>query len=259
VNANELYKAGQLPEAIEEQLKEVKAHAGDQSKRLFLFELLAFAGDLERARRQIGVLNYTEPELVMAVHAYDQLLTAEEARRKLFGNGQAPQFLAPAPEHVSLRLKAVDLLRQGQSAEAAATIAKADAAAPAVTGQLNGKPFSLFRDCDDLFGPVLEVMAKGKYFWVPLEQIDSLALSAPKFPRDLLWLTGHLAVREGPEGDVFLPTLYPNSHDSPDNDIKLGRKTDWSSEAPVRGVGLRTYIRDDDAIGILELRELTIS
>ena len=44
MNAGELYKAGRLGEAIEAQVQEVKASPLDQSKRLFLFELLAFSG-----------------------------------------------------------------------------------------------------------------------------------------------------------------------------------------------------------------------
>ena len=42
-------------------------------------------------------------------------------------------------------------------------------------GRLNGKPFETLRDADDLFGPVLEVLSQGAYFWLPLEQVDSLA------------------------------------------------------------------------------------
>ena len=39
---------------------------------------------------------------------------------------------------------------------------------------------------------VLEVFARGSYFWVPLEQIDSLAMSAPRVPRDLIWAPARL-------------------------------------------------------------------
>ena len=51
MNANELFQAGKLQEAIDTQIAQVKANPADQGKRLFLFELLAFAGELDRARR----------------------------------------------------------------------------------------------------------------------------------------------------------------------------------------------------------------
>ena len=47
MNASELYKAGKLQEAVDAQIKEVKASPADQSKRLFLFELLAFECGVE--------------------------------------------------------------------------------------------------------------------------------------------------------------------------------------------------------------------
>src|SRR5215469_1701748 len=87
MNASDFFQAGKLQDAINAQVQEVKAHPADQSKRLFLFELLAFAGDLDRARRQIEALTYTEPELVAGVLNYKNLLNSEESRRKLFRDG----------------------------------------------------------------------------------------------------------------------------------------------------------------------------
>jgi type VI secretion system protein ImpE len=261
MNAADFYKAGKLQDAIDAQLKEVKANPADQAKRLFLFELLAFTGDLERAQRQIEAVTYREMELDAAVMAYRKLLDAEQLRRRLFSDGLAPQLFGEAPEHVRLRLDSVNRLRENNSAEAAACLAQAAAATPAVRGELNGKPFESLRDCDDLFAAVLEVMAHGVYYWVPLEQIDTLSINAPKFPRDLLWIPARLETRDNPAGNVFLPALYPGSHEHADNQIKLGRMTDWlgSDGGPVRGVGLRTFLVDDDAVTLLEWRQLEVA
>ena len=81
MNATELFKAGSLKEAIEAQTQEVKANPTDPGRRLFLFELLAFAGDLDRARRQIEAVRYDEPERDTAVQRYRRLLDSEAARR----------------------------------------------------------------------------------------------------------------------------------------------------------------------------------
>jgi type VI secretion system protein ImpE len=254
----ELYKAGKLGEAIDGQVHAVKTTPGDHGKRLFLFELLAFAGDLDRARRQIDAVNYGQMELDTAVLNYRKLLDAEEARRRVFREGIMPQFLVPPPEHVGPRLEAVNRLRAGEPAEAARLLDQANDAAPPVRGLLNGKPFDTLRDADDLFGPVLEVMAHGDYYWLPLDQVVSLAMNAPKFPRDLLWLPAKLAVKDGPAGDVFLPALYPGSCEHPDDQIKLGRATDWKQAegGPVLGVGLRMFLAGEDATSLLEWREL---
>jgi type VI secretion system protein ImpE len=260
MNATELYRAGKLGEAIDAQVRAVKATPADHGKRLFLFELLAFAGDLDRARRQIDAVNYGQMELDTAVLNYHKLLDAEETRRRVFREAIMPQFLVPPPEHVGPRLEAVSRLRDDEPAEAARLLGQANDAARALRGLLNGKPFDTLRDADDLFGPVLEVMAHGDYYWLPLEQVDSLAMNAPKFPRDLLWVPAKLAVRDGPAGDVFLPALYPGSHGHAEDAIKLGRATDWKQAegGPVVGVGLRMFLAGDDAHSLLEWRELQV-
>jgi type VI secretion system protein ImpE len=261
MSASELFKAGRLQEAIDAQIQEVKANPADPSKRLFLFELLAFAGDLERAKKQIDALRFDQPELAAAVQDYRKILDAEQARRRLFREGAEPKFLVPPGDHVRLRMEAVGRLRDQQPAEAAELLTRAADASPPLTGFLNNKPFALLRDADDLFGPVLEVFAKGVYSWVPLEQVDSLAMNPPRFPRDLLWFPARLTIREGPSGEVFLPNLYPASHEHSIDSIKLGRETDWQAAegGPVRGMGARTFLVGDDAVGLLEWRELQMA
>jgi type VI secretion system protein ImpE len=259
VTASELFKEGRLQEAIDAQLQDVKAKPGDHGRRLFLFELLAFAGELDRAGRQIDAVRYDDPDLEAATQSYRQLLQAEQYRRRVFAEGIMPQFLGRPPEWLGRRLEAVQALRGGQQAEAVRLLAEADAAAPPVRGTLNGKAVEGLRDCDDLFGPVLEVLAHGDYYWLPLEQVEVLTANPPKFPRDLLWFPARIEVRDGPRGDVFLPALYPGSHEHPDDQIKLGRATDWkqAEAGPVLGVGGRTFLVGDDAVSLLAWREFT--
>jgi type VI secretion system protein ImpE len=259
MTASELYKEGKLAAAIEAQIQAVKSQPADHGKRLFLFELSAFAGDLERARRQIDVLKFDEVELQAAARQYQGLLDSEEARRKVFADGVEPKFLAAIPPHTTWRLEALQALRNKDLAGATALLAKADEARPALKGKLNGKPIELLRDCDDLFGDVLEVMANGNYFWVPLEQVESIALTPPKFPRDLLWRAARLDTHDS-AGEVFLPTLYPGTHMSSEEQVKLGKRTDWIGGAPgpTRGVGAHLYLVDDDAMSLLQWSELQL-
>lgn len=259
LNATDLFRAGKLHDAIDAQLKAVKKAPADHGARIFLFELLCFAGDLDRAQRQMETVKYEEMERETAVMFYRKALDAERLRRRLFSEGLSPKFfLDPPPEHVNWRLEALNCLRGGQQAQAAELLARADQAAPALKGQLNDKEFDSLRDCDDLFGPVLEVMAHGEYFWLPLEQVDSIAHAPPKSPRDLLWAPVRMDIRNGPTGDAFIPVLYPGSHEHNDDQIKLGRITDWSAPTtgPVRGQGLRMFLFGDDAVSVLELQQL---
>jgi type VI secretion system protein ImpE len=258
MTASDLYKAGKLKEAIDAQIQEVRSHAADHSRRLFLFELLVFAGDLDRAKKQIEILNYPEMELMAAVTAFRQLLDSEEARRQLYKNGIAPQFFGEQCDHINLRLEALNRLRQNLQGEAATILAKAQQLTPPLKGKLNDKPFQSLRDCDDVLAGVLEVMIKGNYYWVPLEQIETVQVVAPKFPRDLIWRSAHLELREGAAGNVFLPVLYPLSHEHENDLVKMGRMVDWkgSADGPVLGVGLHMYLAGEDDVNLLTWREL---
>src|SRR4051812_28850167 len=107
MNATELFKAGRLGEAIEAQTQEVKANPIDPNRRVFLFELLAFAGELDRARRQLEAVRYDDPEREPALQRYPRLIDSELNRRATFSEGQAVSFLAEVPFYLRMRLDAV--------------------------------------------------------------------------------------------------------------------------------------------------------
>jgi type VI secretion system protein ImpE len=253
----DLYRAGRLGDALAAQLAEVKANPADQGRRLFLFELAAFAGDWDRARRQLDAVKYDDLEQDAAVQAYRVLLDGEDHRARVFRDAVLPEFLIPPPRWVFDRLEAVAELKAGRPAAAAERVATSDAAAAPVAGMLNSAPVVGLRDADDLFGPIIEVMAKGVYYWVPLEQVESLAANPPKFPRDLIWFPARMAVKDGPAGEVYLPTRYPGTEAAADEAMKLARATDWPEpgDGPVRGLGLRLLAAGEEAVAITELRE----
>jgi type VI secretion system protein ImpE len=256
MNAAELYKSGELDAAVTAQVQDVKANPLDQSKRLFLFELVAFSGDLDRARRQIDVLKYEDQDLELAAMGYRKLLDSEQARRDLFAKGVPPGFFGEPSEHLRLRLEAVQRLRANAVDDAAELLGRAAEATPPVSGTINGLPFDEFRDADDLFGGVIEIMAQGRYFWAGIEQVRLVAMNPPRFPRDLLYIPANLEL-DTESGEVHLPSLYPGSHESPDDRIKLARLTDWKSlhDNLTLGVGVHTFLHGEEAISLLEWRE----
>jgi type VI secretion system protein ImpE len=78
----------------------------------------------------------------------------------------------------------------------------------------------------------------------------------PKRPRDLAWRRATMSVRDGPDGEVYLPAIY-DSPQSLSDSYRLGHATDWSGEEmPMCGIGQRVFLAGDDAHGILELAEL---
>ena len=56
MNAQELFQAGKLNEAVQALGAELRDNPTDVRRRTFLFELLCFAGEYDRAEKQLDVL-----------------------------------------------------------------------------------------------------------------------------------------------------------------------------------------------------------
>jgi type VI secretion system protein ImpE len=147
-------------------------------------------------------------------------------------------------------------LREGHTGAAIEAAAAAEAARPAVPGSTPETRFTDCRDADDLWSGSFEVLTTtGKYFWIPAERVASLEFHPPKRPRDLFWRRCSMVVREGPDGDVYMPALY--DHGAVDSDsLRLGRSTAWTDAEPVRGSGQRIFLVGDDGIPVQQLTML---
>jgi type VI secretion system protein ImpE len=258
--AREHYQAGKLDEAVSEALKSVKEAPTDPGRRHLLAELLCFSGDLERADTQLDALSHQQPDVIPALALFRHLIRAEQHRRQFYSEGRVPEFVGLPSEDLKLRLEASIRLREGKTAEAAALLEQAEAGRPRVAGECDGKAFADFRDLDDLTASFFEVAtANGKYFWIPFEKVELLEFKSPARPRDLLWRSAHIQVREGPDGEVYLPTVYAGTHAAGDSAAKLGRATDWTGGegAPTRGVGLRTFLVGEEDKTILQIQKMT--
>jgi type VI secretion system protein ImpE len=262
MNARDHYQAGNLREAVTAALEDVKRHPTDSGKRDFLCELLCLVGDLERADRQLDALGQQDPQATLAVTLFRHLIQAEQARQEFYTQGRLPEFLdQEITPDLRQHLEAAILLREGKAVEAAGVLARAEEQRPSINGTCDGQPFEGLRDLDDLTASFFEVLTvTGKYYWIPLERVESIEFRRPEQPRDLLWRSAHMIIRNGPDSEVFLPVLYAGSAADPADQVRLGRTTEWRSEAgaPVRGFGQRMFLVGDQGRPILELQTLSI-
>lgn len=228
--ARDLYAAGQLDAAITQLGTELRAHPLDARRRTFLFELLAFAGQYDRAAKQLQVLASAGGPAEAGTMLYRAALECERVREHMFATGDFPQGDAPGP----------------------------------VSGTLNGRPFASVTDADPRVGARLEVFAGGRYLWLPLAHVASLRVTAPAQLRDLHWAQARVAtgpsVRDLELGEVLLPVLTPAAWRHADPEIRLGRATDWDElpDGDFAPAGQKLLRVDDDLVPLLDVRELTI-
>jgi len=231
MNPQELYRAGHLTDAIKALSAELRDNPTDVKRRTFLFELLAFAGEFERADKQLEVLAQAGPSSEMGVLLYRSALYAERKRHDVFERGEFP--------------------------------ASNDDTEPVRGGVANGKPFNSFADADPRTGAMLEIFAAGNYLLLPLAHVASIQIQPPQRLRDLLWTPA--AVRTTPSfkgtelGEVLLPVLAPFSWRHPDEAVRLGRMTVWEKTEGYEyqvPFGQKMWLVDEEEISFLELRAL---
>lgn len=259
--AKELFDAGKLQDAIAAATAEVKANPTDARRRTFLFELLCFTGDWDRAEKQIDVIGQQSVEATLAVTVYRANITAERERARLFRDGAAPHFLSEPPAYVDLHVEAIQKLKAGDLAGARAVLDRAEEARPALPGTWNGDAFDDFRDFNDWTAPALELIVKDKYTWLALEGIQEIEIDPPKTLRDLIWVPARIKAADGTTGEVFLPTLYYGSNEHSDDRVRLGRMTEWKalSDDLSVGMGLRLFLVGDGEQSLLDTRRIEFS
>jgi type VI secretion system protein ImpE len=259
MNARELLKTGDLTQAIARAQQDVRERPLDAPNRMLLFELLCFAGQWDRAKLQLDTLvDLSDDSAARDVAQCRELLSAQIERERFLSAGTPPKFFIEPPSTVATTLGAWDRIRAGELAEAAQRLELSEAGRLPPRGRLGQAPFDDFRDSDDALAAVLEAFARGVYYWVPWEDIQYLDVQPPRSLRDLIWAPAKIALTQGILGEIYLPCLYPCSTAQSDDLIRLGQKTDWVDAGCglYRGVGLKTFLADNEFRTIFELREL---
>lgn len=261
-DAGPLFRAGKLTEAIAAGTAALRKSPTDLGARILLAELLVFAGNLERADVMLDAAGDLDPALAVVVAEFRQLVRGETARRQLFRDGRVPEFLGEPTAAQRSALAALVAARAGDAAEAGRLAEQAESERVHPSGLADGKPFDDLRDTDDLLANCLEVITTtGKYFWIPPERVLSIELHPPRRPRDLYWRRASMQVSNGPDGDVYMPAIYPMDGDVSEA-LRLGRETDWrqpGGPGPTRGFGAVTLLVGEEARTLMELGSLTFA
>lgn len=232
MEARALFEEGRLDEAIAALGVELRSHPTDTQRRVFLFELLCFLGDYDRAEKHLDVLAAGGRDAGAGTLVYRSAIHAERIRRDMFATGDYPRSESGPTE---------------------------------LSGTLNGKPFQSLADADPRIGARLEVFAAGQYTWIPFAQLATVRMGPPQRLRDLLWAPAVVrtgAAFKGVElGEVLLPVLAPGTADADDASVRLGRATEWvrwedGTEAPL---GQKLLLVNGEEFPLLELRNLDIA
>jgi type VI secretion system protein ImpE len=258
VDIKQLLISGQLTLAIERLNSEVKSHPTDTHMRTSLFELLCAAGDYQRAMRQLDSISQLESKAEVGVQVYRNALVAEQARSRLATDGLLPSFLTKPPRSALLRIEALNRLRERSAREARLLLEEAVEAEKAIPGTIDGLSFDDISDGDALLGPIVEAIINDRYVWLPFAQMKRIAVAKPKTMRDLIWIPASIEPVVGSVVNALIPVLYSGSAAHSDDQVRLGRATDWEDVGAglMRGRGQRILFVDESERPVLQLGEI---
>lgn len=261
MNVKELILEGNLLETRALFSLEVKAAPADPDARLLLFQLLCFLGEWDKAERHLDILLLKpSPQRAPALLLYKNLVKAEKARLEVETGGM-PDFLTEPPPFTRKFLEARCALLAGESAPFKTLVNEIDDIIAEPSGVADGVPFYGFSDCDIFGSWYLEAFIHDRYLWFPFSSIRELTISPPELLLDLLWIPATVVTWGGMTTDCYLPVLYPGTFREEDDQVRLGKMTDWL-ELPggyCRGVGQHLMAVGNEEKGLLELRTVAFS
>lgn len=257
-DADALLRAGDLTGARSALVEVVRSRPSDAQARMFLFQLLAVAGEWDKAKKQLQAMAQLSPEAQMLSVAYGQAIDAETTRAAVFAGTQRIDVLANADGWAGQLAEAIELLTTGSVEAGIAARDAAFDAAPDASGSFNGQAFDWIADADGRFGPAFEVIIAGRYGLVPFDAVEKIKCEGTRDLRDLVWLPIQLGMKSGQSIAAFLPSRYPGSETSTDTGEQLARATSWHTTGwGEAGRGQRLWtLSDGEDYGILSLKTL---
>jgi type VI secretion system protein ImpE len=250
--ADDLLRSGDLDGARRSLVEVVRRTPGDVPTRLFLFQLLALAGDWAKAKSQLTTLAQLSPEAQMLAVVYGQTIDAELLREAVFA-GSARAEIHGGSDWAAPIAEAIEAAATGRDADAEALRQSAFDAAPDMPGAIDGKPFDWIADADSRFGPTIEAIINGRYGLLPLDAVGELTSEGPRDLRDLVWYPVEITLKAGPRIAALLPARYPGIATEPAE--VMARATSWHDDG--NGSGQRLLATSDgEDHGLLSVRSL---
>ncbi len=260
MKAEELLRSGQLHEALAALESEIRADPANAKLRVFLFQLLCVLGDWERALTQLNTAAELDPVNLLMAQVCRSALNCEALRGQIFAGKHSPLIFGKPDDWIGSLVKANQLVSEGKYEASQELRDRAFEEAPAIAGTIDDEQFEWIADADTRFGPVLEAVIDGKYYWVPFAAIKRIRIEPPADLRDAVWIPVNFTWANEGESPGLIPTRYPGSEASADDAVRLARKTEWI-EKPGEvyiGLGQRMFATDTGDFSLLQIQQIEL-
>jgi type VI secretion system protein ImpE len=257
MDAASLLKDGNLAECKTQLFNAIKKDPSNVELRIFLFQLSCINQDWTRAQSQLDVLKDLSDSTLAMVNTYEQLIECELKREKVLSGKNEPTCFGEPSEWLAHYVKAYKYYCDNDLNQAHLLLQQANDIAPAISGSINEEQFEWLSDGDVRFGPAIEVMLNGGYYWLPLEYINEINFEPVDDLRDLVWRAANLTLKNKGKLIVFIPVRYPITDTTSDEQL-LSRTCDW--QEPIEnfyiGNGQRILVTESNEYPLLNINTI---
>lgn len=254
----QLIKQGDLTQATELAANVLRDDPANADVRALYIELLCVQGALDKADQQLDLMVRQHADFLVGAVNLRQLIRAASARADFYQGGMTATLFNPVDAMFETLLSLHLSLREQDVSNAAEAAFKLEQQRQPVLADVNDDSVSDIRDLDDSLCGYLELFGTdGKFYLAKFNEIESLRMCKPQSLLDTIWRRAEIIIKDGPQGEVFVPMTYVNSVKLTD---RLGQGTDWQQhhEQLVTGLGQKMLLISDKAITLSELRSLAI-
>ncbi|MCP3965298.1 MAG: virulence protein SciE type [Lentisphaerae bacterium] len=256
----DLFQSGKLEEFQAKVMEDVRNAPDNSANRILLIQIFCLRGEWKRAEKQLSAVADIDTKVQLWSGLYSRAVLCEMLREKVFSGEKSPLVFGEPEPWNALLFKALQCHIDGKLEAAAELRQQAFEQAPALPGSLNGSGFEWVADADTRLGPMLEVIVNGKYFWMPFTRLRKVIIEEPKHIVDLIWTEAKIELANSTKLIGYIPTRYAESSCSNDEQVVLGKVTDWNNpyEDTWVGTGQRCLVTEDGTVPITKVRELII-
>ena len=256
----ELLRSGSPTEALAALKNAIRSEPANAKHRIFFFQLLCVQGEWTKALTQLNVAAELDAATLAMAQTYREAIRCEALRSEVFAGARTPIIFGEPPAWLGLLLEALRLVAEGKAAQSQQLRSQAFDAADSIGGLIDGQPVEWIADADLRLGPIIEAIVNGKYYWIPLQNIQRIDLDPPEDLRDVVWMPAHFMWANGGETVGLIPTRYPGSESSDDAAIRMARKTTWTDlgEELFIGHGQKVLATPEVEFPLMNVRQILI-
>ncbi|ARN56931.1 type VI secretion system accessory protein TagJ [Sedimentisphaera salicampi] len=257
MDAETLLKNCEPQLALIEVKKALRKEPSDLSLRFLLFQLLMLLEDWEKAVSQMELISEIDSSKSALNWQYSACINSELLRKEIFEGRKKPLIMGEPSDWIGLLIEAVS--DEGESFKLLADSAYSKAQ-PA-SGTVNGESFDWIADCDSRLGPVFEIIAHGKYYWVEFDKIAVINVEQVAELKDLVWLNAKIELKNGGELSCVIPSRYPQTVQTQTPELILSRKTEWREilQPYYKGLGQKMFCTDSNEYALFDIEEIVFN